>query len=29
MRGDDAKKHCPEIELVTVPTVRDKADLTK
>lgn len=29
MRGDEAKKHCPEIELVKVPSVRDKADLTK
>lgn len=29
MRGDDAKKYCPEIELVRVPTVRGKADLTK
>lgn len=29
MRGDEAKKHCPEIELVRVPNVREKADLTK
>lgn len=29
MRGNEAKKHCPEIVLVTVPTVRDKADLTR
>ncbi|XP_014286764.1 DNA polymerase eta isoform X5 [Halyomorpha halys] len=29
MRGDDAKKHCPEIILVSVPTVREKADLTR
>lgn len=29
MRGDEAKKHCPEIELVSVPSVRGKADLTK
>lgn len=29
MRGDEAKEHCPEIELVHVPSVRDKADLTK
>ncbi|XP_065225198.1 DNA polymerase eta isoform X2 [Planococcus citri] len=29
MRGVDAKKHCPEIELVAVPDVRGKADLTK
>ncbi|GAB0093788.1 DNA polymerase eta [Sergentomyia squamirostris] len=29
MRGDEAKKHCPEIELVRVPSVREKADLTK
>lgn len=27
--GDQAKKHCPEIELVKVPSVREKADLTK
>lgn len=29
MRGDEAKKKCPEIELVKVPCVRGKADLTK
>lgn len=29
MRGVDAKKHCPEIELVAVPDIRGKADLTK
>lgn len=29
MRGDEAKEHCPEIELVHVPSVREKADLTK
>ncbi|XP_039279390.1 DNA polymerase eta [Nilaparvata lugens] len=29
MRGDEAKSHCPEIELVHVPSVRGKADLTK
>uniref|UniRef100_A0A1B0CNN6 DNA polymerase eta n=2 Tax=Lutzomyia longipalpis TaxID=7200 RepID=A0A1B0CNN6_LUTLO len=29
MRGDEARKHCPEIELVKVPSVREKADLTK
>ncbi|KAG4072977.1 hypothetical protein HA402_006657 [Bradysia odoriphaga] len=29
MRGAEAKKHCPEIELVKVPSVREKADLTK
>ncbi|KAK5640193.1 hypothetical protein RI129_011004 [Pyrocoelia pectoralis] len=29
MRGDEAKRKCPEIELVHVPSVRDKADLTK
>ena len=29
MRGDDAKKKCPEIRLVSVPEVREKADLTK
>ncbi|XP_047954916.1 DNA polymerase eta [Salvia hispanica] len=28
MRGDEAKKVCPEIELVTVPVSRGKADLT-
>ncbi|KAF5281408.1 hypothetical protein FQA39_LY17804 [Lamprigera yunnana] len=29
MRGDEAKKHCPEIILAKVPSVRGKADLTK
>ncbi|KAF5282261.1 hypothetical protein FQR65_LT14393 [Abscondita terminalis] len=29
MRGDEAKKKCPEIELVRVPNVRGKADLSK
>lgn len=29
MRGDEARKICPEIELVRVPNVRGKADLTK
>lgn len=29
MRGDEAKKHCPEIVLARVPSVREKADLTK
>lgn len=29
MRGDEAKRKCPEIELVHVPAVRGKADLTK
>lgn len=29
MRGDEAKKICPNIELVRVPNVRGKADLTK
>lgn len=29
MRGEDAKEHCPEIELVSVPSVREKADLSK
>ena len=29
MRGDDAKAKCPEIQLVHVPEVRGKADLTK
>ena len=28
MRGDDAKAKCPEINLVHVPEVRGKADLT-
>lgn len=29
MRGDEAKKQCPELELVRVPIVRGKADLSK
>lgn len=29
MRGDEAKEHCPEIELVKVPKVHEKADLSK
>ncbi|XKL63029.1 hypothetical protein PGB90_005393 [Kerria lacca] len=29
MRGDDARKFCPEIELVSVPDIRGKADLSK
>lgn len=29
MRGDEAKEQCPEIRLVKVPNVREKADLTK
>lgn len=29
MRGDDAKEKCPSIQLVRVPEVRGKADLTK
>ena len=29
MRGDEAKKKCPDIELVHVPCLRGKADLTK
>lgn len=29
MRGDEAKKKCPEITLARVPCVRGKADLTK
>jgi DNA polymerase eta len=28
MRGQDAKKLCPELQLVTVPTLNGKADLT-
>lgn len=28
MRGDEAKKVCPEIQLVQVPVGRGKADLT-
>lgn len=29
MRGDEAKKQCPDIELVKVPNIREKADLSK
>ncbi|XP_074652840.1 DNA polymerase eta-like [Tubulanus polymorphus] len=29
MRGDDAKSVCPDINLIAVPQVRGKADLTK
>lgn len=29
MRGDEAKEKCPEIELVKVPNIREKADLSK
>lgn len=29
MRGDEAKQHCPDIELVRVPNIREKADLSK
>jgi len=29
MRGDEAKEKCPDIVLVRVPEVREKADLTK
>lgn len=29
MRGDEAKQHCPDIELVKVPNIRQKADLSK
>lgn len=29
MRGDEAKEHCPAIELVRVPNIREKADLSK
>lgn len=29
MRGDEAKEQCPDIVLVKVPSVREKADLTK
>lgn len=29
MRGDEAKEQCPDIELVKVPNVREKADLSK
>lgn len=29
MRGDEAKEQCPDIELVKVPNIREKADLSK
>ena len=29
MRGDQAREKCPEIELVMVPVVREKANLSK
>lgn len=29
MRGDEAKQHCSDIELVKVPNIRQKADLSK
>lgn len=29
MRGDQAKEACPDIELVKVPNIREKADLSK
>lgn len=29
MRGDEAKECCPEIQLVKVPNIREKADLGK
>lgn len=29
MRGDEAKQQCPDIELVRVPSVGNKANLTK
>ncbi|XP_073824283.1 DNA polymerase eta [Musca autumnalis] len=29
MRGDEAKIQCPEIQLIAVPSIREKADLTK
>uniref|UniRef100_A0A1I8NMY4 DNA polymerase eta n=1 Tax=Stomoxys calcitrans TaxID=35570 RepID=A0A1I8NMY4_STOCA len=29
MRGDEAKAQCPEIQLVKVPNIREKADLAK
>ena len=29
MQGDDAKKLCPEIELIQVPVAHGKADLTQ
>lgn len=28
MRGDQARKACPELQLVQVPTAHGKADLT-
>ena len=28
MRGDEARKVCPELQLVQVPTAHGKADLT-
>ena len=28
MRGDQARKVCPEVQLVQVPTAHGKADLT-
>lgn len=29
MRGDEAKEQCPDIALVKVPNIREKADLSK
>lgn len=29
MRGDEAKRQCPDLELIKVPIVRGKADLSK
>lgn len=29
MRGDEAKNQCPDLELVRVPVIRGKADLSK
>lgn len=29
MRGNEAKEKCPDIELVKVPNLRGKADLSK
>lgn len=29
MRGDEAKKKCPDIMLPKIPAIRGKADLTK
>ena len=29
MRGDEAKQKCPEINLVQVPILREKANLSK